>query len=106
MSVNNKDILQVQVGFNWLLSHLLICPLICKAFPMAQTIKHVYGTSCKHMHFCGLGDMLDITHMIPFDVWFQNMILSVFLHLYGCNCCLHSNFSLSLLATLLRSYMH
>ena len=33
MSVNNnnKDI-QVQVGFNWVLSHLLMCPVICKAF--------------------------------------------------------------------------
>ena len=54
LSVNNKNILRVQVGFNWLLSHLLMCPLICKVlnglnYLMAQTIKHVHGTSYKYL---------------------------------------------------------
>ena len=54
MSVNNKDILRAQVGFNWLLSHLLMCPLIVR---LLNALKLFNGPD-MFIFFYGLGVML------------------------------------------------
>ena len=75
LSVNIKDILQMQVGFNCLLSHkgmLLMLPMTYKGFNRllcctSTLYGFMYMLTVKPLSVLtlyGLGDMLDITHVI------------------------------------------
>ena len=50
MSVNNKGILRVQVGFNWLLFHLLM--LLCDMLDILQQNPFKYGFNGIAIAYC------------------------------------------------------